>query len=350
MLMTYATMHADIRSAVDHIHIQGSLKQRTVENLEKYVVKEPKLPLLLDRMSEHGKVFLVTNSEYQYTNAVMTYLFDFPSTNNETRRPWTSYFSYVIVDAKKPLFFGGGTSLRQVDTETGNLKIGHCTGGIEKGAIYSGGSSDILCDVMNAKGREILYIGDHIFGDILKSKKRCGWRTFLVVPEISQEMSVWNQKKDLYNKLNELYDKISDMYSELDSASQEIPSLFNLKDQTRTVIHEMDTAFGVFGSLFRNGSRQTFFASQVMRYADLYASSFINLLHYPFCNFFKAAAVLMPHEVTSFDNEVSHEFESPMANREHIETELVNGCGPSHQMTMSTESLHFNEDVEDSDD
>jgi len=59
----------------------------------------------------------------------------------------------------------------------------------------------------------------------------------------------------------------------------------------------------------------------------------------------------MPHELTSFDNEVSHEFESPMANREHIETDLVNAaCGPSHQMTMSTESLRFNEDVEDSDD
>jgi len=313
--------------------------------------------LLLDRMAEHGKVFLVTNSGYQYTNAVMTYLFDFPTPSDEPKRSWTSYFSYIIVDAKKPLFFGGGTSLRQVDTVTGNLKIGHCTGGIEKDAIYSGGSSDILCDVMNAKGREILYIGDHIFGDILKSKKRCGWRTFLVVPEISQEMSVWHQKKDLYNRLNELYDKIGDLYSDLDSASVEIPSLFNLKDETRTVIHEMDKAFGVFGSLFRNGSRNTFFASQVMRYADIYASSFINLLHYPFCYFFKAAAVLMPHEITSFDMEsVSHEFESPMANRAHIET---NGdshdgtfpSGPSQKMAMSTESLHFDEDVnEDSDD
>jgi len=59
----------------------------------------------------------------------------------------------------------------------------------------------------------------------------------------------------------------------------------------------------------------------------------------------------MPHEVTSFSSEISHEFESPMANREHIETttEQLNKCGPSHQMTMSTESLHFNEDVEDSD-
>ncbi len=36
------------------------------------------------------------------------------------------------------------------------------------------GSSDIMCDLLGAKGKDILYIGDHIFGDILKSKKRQG--------------------------------------------------------------------------------------------------------------------------------------------------------------------------------
>lgn len=71
---------------------QGSLKEKTVENLEKYVVKDvsyaltctfagalanlmflflssnqPKLPLLLSRMKEVAKVFLATNSDYKYT-------------------------------------------------------------------------------------------------------------------------------------------------------------------------------------------------------------------------------------------------------------------------------------------
>ena len=32
---------------------------------------------------------------------------------------------------------------------------------------------------------------------------------------------------------------------------------------------------------------------QVTRYADIYASTFINLLHYPFCYFFRAPAVLV---------------------------------------------------------
>lgn len=60
--------------------------------------------------------------------------------------------------------------------------------------FLSPGSSDIVCDLLGAKGKDILYIGDHIFGDILKSKKRQGWRTFLVIPELAQELHVWTDK------------------------------------------------------------------------------------------------------------------------------------------------------------
>jgi len=98
------------------------------------------------------------------------------------------------VDARKPLFFGEGTVLRQVDTKTGKLKIGTYTGPLQHGIVYSGGSSDTVCDLLGAKGKDILYIGDHIFGDILKSKKRQGWRTFLVIPELAQELHVWTDK------------------------------------------------------------------------------------------------------------------------------------------------------------
>lgn len=59
---------------------------------------------------------------------------------------------------------------------------------------FSLGSSDIVCDLLGAKGKDIVYIGDHIFGDILKSKKRQGWRTFLVIPELAQELHVWTDK------------------------------------------------------------------------------------------------------------------------------------------------------------
>lgn len=41
------------------------------------------------------------------------------------------------------------------------------------------------------------------------------------------------------------------------------------------------------------GNRQTFFASQATRYADLYAASCVNLLHYPFSYLFRAPPQLV---------------------------------------------------------
>lgn len=92
------------------MYSQGTLKEKTVENLEKFVVKDVsslysvkvqrkhthahtlgskasrslslfffffcshqgKLPLLLSRMKEVAKVFLATNSDYKYTDVSLT--------------------------------------------------------------------------------------------------------------------------------------------------------------------------------------------------------------------------------------------------------------------------------------
>lgn len=95
------------------MYSQGTLKEKTVENLEKFVVKDVsslysakvqrmhthahthvhthahtlgsrslslsfvappqgKLPLLLSRMKEVAKVFLATNSDYKYTDVSIT--------------------------------------------------------------------------------------------------------------------------------------------------------------------------------------------------------------------------------------------------------------------------------------
>jgi hypothetical protein len=35
---------------------------------------------------------------------------------------------------------------------------------------------------------QVLYVGDHIFADVLRSKKALGWRTLLVVPELDSEL------------------------------------------------------------------------------------------------------------------------------------------------------------------
>lgn len=38
--------------------------------------------------------------------------------------------------------------------------------------------------------RQVLYVGDHIYGDILRSKKALSWRTMLVIPELETELSI----------------------------------------------------------------------------------------------------------------------------------------------------------------
>lgn len=302
--ISYNLMFGDVRDAVDYVHIYGALKSKTCQNLSRYVVKDPKLPLLLNRMREQtdNKVFLATNSDYEYTDKVMTYLFDFPHGPEENGQPgtphrhWRSYFDLVIVDSRKPKFFAEGTPLRQIDVKTGMIKIGRSVGPVEEGNVYSGGSSDAVTKLFNAKGKDIMYIGDHIFGDILKSKKENGWRTFLVVPELSQELHIWSDNRDLYDRVRALDDVISEAYQNLDSSSKDVVDIRNIKKEFRSAVHEQDMKYGMFGSMFRSGSRHTMFATQTMRFGDLYASSFINLFYYPLNYLFRAPHILMPHE------------------------------------------------------
>ena len=106
----------------------------------------------------------------------------------------------MIVDAKKPLFFEEGSMLREVDEKTGSLKLGAFTGSLQKEKVYSGGlllccccvvvaavvvlsreyfctgSSDGFCKYAGIHGKQILYVGDHIFGDVIKAKKEQAWR------------------------------------------------------------------------------------------------------------------------------------------------------------------------------
>jgi 5'-nucleotidase len=79
----------------------------------------------------------------------------------------------------------------------------------------------------------------------------------------------------------------------LDSSTKEKPDISKLRNAIRDVTHKMDLAYGMMGSLFRSGSRQTFFSSQVVRYADLYAATFLNLIYYPFSYMFRAPAMLV---------------------------------------------------------
>ena len=48
-----------------------------------------------------------------------------------------------------------------------------------------------ICNMANCLSTfQVLYVGDHIYGDILRSKKTLGWRTMLVVPELATELDI----------------------------------------------------------------------------------------------------------------------------------------------------------------
>ena len=83
----------------------------------------------------------------------------------------------------------------------------------------------------------------------------------------------------------------------------------------------------------------------------MYSSSYINLLVYPFCYFFRAPAILMPHESTNYNFVQQNGASTSSAEEEEeekIKVKKTNLEMPSQQMTRSTNSQLQDAD-EDSD-
>ncbi|CAM1317234.1 NT5C2 (predicted) [Pycnogonum litorale] len=351
LFMSFKSIFQDVRSAVDWIHNKGDLKQKTIDNKELYIQKDKRLEMLLTRLRQHGaKLFLLTNSDFHYTNNVMSYLLDVPADNESGKaaKDWKSYFDFIVVDARKPLFFGEGTILRQVNTVTGALKIGTPVGPLVPGQVYSGGSCEVFTKLVGAKGKDVLYIGDHIYGDILKSKKTVGWRTFLIVPELKRELHVWTAKCDLFHQLQQLDIDLAEIYKNLDSSSCEQPDISNVRKRINEVTHNMDLSYGNLGSLLRSGSRLTFFASQISRYADIYAATFLNLIHYPFCYMFRAPPMLMPHEST-VDHEQNNA-SNDLGNDVKDTIDFLQSKSLNPRLSISATNYHDIDDEEDDSD
>ena len=59
--------------------------------------------------------------------------------------------------------------------------------------------------------------------------------------------------------------QLGELYKNLDSSAMEKPDISKLRTSMQGIIHQMEMSYGLLGSLFRSGSRQTFFSSQVAR-------------------------------------------------------------------------------------
>lgn len=72
---SYAELYRDVRRSVDLCHRDGAIKNEVAKHPEKYIVLDKGMIPMLKRYSESGtKVFLLTNSYWEYTATVMNFL------------------------------------------------------------------------------------------------------------------------------------------------------------------------------------------------------------------------------------------------------------------------------------
>jgi HAD superfamily 5'-nucleotidase-like hydrolase len=323
---TYTQLWRDIRECIDLAHRDGSIKTIVAADLPRFIQRDPALAETLHRFRSSGKrLFLATNSAWDYTNPVMSYLLDgvlaaYPS--------WRNYFDVVIVSAAKPAFFTEDHPFIEVDATDGRLLERMADGPFVRGRIYSGGNVREFEERARARGNEVLYIGDHIYGDMLRSRKSSAWRTAMILQEMEHEITVHDRVSpflarldDLERQLRHLDSDIADKQlvlrslqkldgaavpgSDLATAKRTVKELLDkLREELRTSVlehtrleAELDTSFNPhWGPLFREGHEVSKFGEQVESYACVYTSRVSNFAHYSPNRHFRGPRDRMPHE------------------------------------------------------
>ncbi|BDU78606.1 HAD-IG family 5'-nucleotidase [Mesoterricola sediminis] len=307
----------DVRWAIDSAHRLGVMKAEILGNLDLFIIRDPDLPAALDRWKRAGKkLFVVSNSEWSFTQGVLSYLLD----GQDPGRPlWTDYFDLVVVSARKPVFFLETPEPEPLPGQT---------------AAYRGGNALWMEELLDARGEEILYVGDHIYGDILRSKKNVSWHTMLLIPELTATLEQFEEQA---HELQEF------MRLEADRRKSELRAGFldNLLKRNREhrhllsgrlspeAMHALDleavqlrserdarleaaardsariaqlderleaTFNRPWGSIFRDGYDQTRFADQIQTYACAYTGRISNLYMVDPSTALYAPVPTLPHE------------------------------------------------------
>lgn len=328
---SFGTIYDDIRMCIDLTHRDGSLKTEIIANLDHYIYRDPHLTLALDKWIESGKkLFVLTNSEYYYTEKVMSYLLD--DSDNLAYKSWRDYFEIILVNGRKPVFFKEKNPFFLVDEDTGE-DLPFTTPHFETGRIYSQGNYIDFETLIEAKGNQILYIGDHIFGDVMRSDKDSNWRTVLVVEELESELQRSEELREKRVRLRRLSNKFDKLNYEIHIYSSQLNALNGMvvgnvnfndneqqafdktidelktelalcqKDMFRTekkiknLRREINAAYHpVWGPLFHDNDDMSRFADQVRDYASLYTSRVSNFFFYPTDRYYKSLRDIMPHE------------------------------------------------------
>jgi hypothetical protein len=244
---------------------------------------------------------------------------------------WRDYFDLIIVGSQKPLFFSTGAELIKLSSKGKVIKKQET-----KTKIFQGGNLEHLETFTELKGENILYVGDHIYGDILKVKKTSLWRTCLIVEDLEDEIAINEENKDMIKTLMRYDQKINildsalnyqkmmvkslkksispestttrsslerKVLSELIDKSEENISKINklLIDNIREY-HILNNTLNkrynkYWGMVFKEDKEKTKFSDQLESFACLYTSRVTNFLFYSPKQYFRSPMEVMPHEM-----------------------------------------------------
>jgi len=325
----YGRLYDDIRECIDTVHRDGSLKAVIKRDVGRFIVKDPELGPTLHKLRSGGKkLFVATNSLWDYTDAVMRYLLDgvlpeYPS--------WRNYFDVVLVGTSKPAFFSAQRPFLEVDVHTG-LTAATEAEGFERSHVYQGGNLGRFEQLFHAHGENVLYVGDHIYGDILRSRKSSLWRTCLIVQELEDEVAYTDRNRAQVQRLanlellrDRLGDEVNQHKLQLNALERRLEkgalaanerahvdrerqqakaALDTLRKALREATREADaleraveTGFNRhWGLLFKEGTENSRFGEQVEQYACIYTSRVSNFLPYSPMQYFRSSRDAMPHE------------------------------------------------------
>ncbi|MBC7792724.1 MAG: HAD-IG family 5'-nucleotidase, partial [Clostridia bacterium] len=311
----------DVRESIDEAHRDGTLKSVVKADLATYVEKDPLLARTMHKLRSSGKkLFVITNSAFDYTDHLMRFLLDgeLPEYAH-----WTSYFEWIVVGARKPGFFMGNEPF--IALENGR-PTGKTVATLERGKIYEAGNLKDFERMSGIAGEQVLYVGDHIYGDILRSKKSSLWRTALVVEELEDEIRYSIEHAEELARLADLelerrnLDELTSLQrqhlaaierkvgADAARASLEFEALRRRRDQAKrqlksviNMIETLETRVDVtfnstWGFVFKESGENSRFAEQVKDHACIYTSRVSNFLHYSTHQYFRAPRDLLPHE------------------------------------------------------
>ena len=307
-LPSYGDLASDVEKAIDLVHSDGSIKTRVCSQFEKYVIPDPQVPALMERFREEGKkLMIITNSDYHYTKALLDYALNPLWTRY---RKWEEVFQLVITLAGKPRFFQKHDPFLRIDPDTGLMS--NYNGSAARG-IYQGGNFQKVQDDLGLSGGEILYIGDHIYGDVVSIKKQCAWRTALVLADLEKELAELRKARPLQRQIDGLIEEKIALETELNRLELErygghkpdrkrTFELFEkLEGYNRHISDKLEDLRSYFnpywGEILRSGSEESRFADQVERYACIYMTKVSDLYDYSPKTYFRPSTRRrLPHE------------------------------------------------------